>query len=273
MYSIHKIMKDIPEDMERITLTHTLPPWQTDAGDKQYAMKLTTNPAHTHLTKGEAADKHCTRITQISQEEDYIITYTDGSMKEKDWELQTGAGWVVYWKGRERKYGCKGMGMGAEVYNAEMLALLRGLEMAIEVQQEMPNARRKRSRIVLFADNTVSVTAIMKGAPRSSQSTSQKFMETATKLLDKNKGTTIKILWVPGHMNIKGNDRADELAKEATDLELNTETTTLAKLHQKLQEKMKADWISTWANRPLTGCYAIADRMPPSLAGSHVLHT
>ena len=25
--TIHEIMKDIPEDMERITLTHTLPPW------------------------------------------------------------------------------------------------------------------------------------------------------------------------------------------------------------------------------------------------------
>ena len=178
-------------------------------------MKLTTNPAHRGLTKGEAADKHCTRITQISQEENYIITYTNGSMKEKDQELQTGVGWVVYWKGRERRYGCKGMGMGAEVYNTEMLVLLRGLETVIEVQQEMPNVRRKRSRIVLFADNTVSVTAITKGAPGSSQSTSQKFMDTVTKLLDKNKGTTIEILWVPGHMNIKGNDRADKLAKEA----------------------------------------------------------
>ena len=85
------------------------------------------------------------RIMQISQEEDYIITYTDGSMKEKDQEQWTGVGWVVYWKGRERRCGHEGMGMSAEVYNTEMLALLRGLKMAIEVQQEMPNMSRKQS--------------------------------------------------------------------------------------------------------------------------------
>ena len=27
-----------------------------------------------------------------------------------------------------------------------------------------------------------------------------------------------------------------------------------------------------WANKPMTGCYAIADRIPPSLAGSHAFH-
>jgi len=35
------------------------------------------------------------RITKISQEDGYIITYTNGSMKEKDQEQQTGAGRVV----------------------------------------------------------------------------------------------------------------------------------------------------------------------------------
>ena len=49
--------------------------------------------------------------------------------------------------------------------------------------------------------------------------------------LDTNGRATIKISWVPGHMGIEGNDRADALAKEATDLELARETTTLAKIH------------------------------------------
>ena len=45
-------------------------------------------------------------------------------------------------------------------------------------------------------------------------------------------------------MNIEGNDRADELAKEATELKLATETTTIAKLHQQLRAKMKAEWTA-----------------------------
>ena len=87
------------------------------------------------------------------------------------------------------------MGRLAEVYDAEMLALLRGLETAIEFQQQMLEANRKRPRIILFADNTVSVTAITKEAPGLSQQTSQKFVETAITFLNKNRQVMIK-RWV-----------------------------------------------------------------------------
>ena len=192
---------------------------------------MTMNPAQRGHTKGEAADKHRTRIMQLAYEEDYIITYTNRSMMEKDHECRTGAGWVVYWKGLERKSRREGMGKLAEVYDAEMLALLRGLETAIEFQQESPNTNRRCTRIILFADNTASVTAITKEDPGLSQQISQKFMETAIAFLNTNGRATIEISWVPGHMGIEGNDRADTLVKEATDLEPARETTTLAKIH------------------------------------------
>jgi hypothetical protein len=70
-------------------------------------------------------------------------------------------------------------------------------------------------------------------------------------------------------MGIEGNDGADELAKEATELEPITEVTTIAKLHRQIHERLKKEWISEWARKPMTGRYAISDRLPPSLAGSH----
>jgi len=103
---------------------------------------------------------------------------------------------------------------------------------------------RRCTKIVLFADNTASVTAIMKEAPGSSQLTSQRFVETAIKFLDTNRRATIEVSWVPGHMEIEGNNRADEIAKEATDLEPITETTTLAKLHQQLTEGTPTDSVN-----------------------------
>ena len=55
-------------------------------------------------------------------------------MKEVEQENRTGAGWVIYWKGIERRSRNEGMGRFAEVYDTEMLTLLRGLEAAVELQ-------------------------------------------------------------------------------------------------------------------------------------------
>ena len=91
--------------------------------------------------------------------------------------------------------------------------------------------------------------------------------------LNENRRASIEVSWVPGHMGIEGNDRADELAKEATEIEPTTETTTIAKLHRQLRAKMKTEWAIEWARKPIAGRYAIADRIPPSLAGSHAFRT
>ena len=91
--------------------------------------------------------------------------------------------------------------------------------------------------------------------------------------LDKNQRANIEVSLVPGHMDIEGNDRADELAKEATEFEPATETTTIAKLHQQLRAKMKTEWTIEWARKPIAGRYTILDHIPPSLAGSHAFRT
>jgi ribonuclease HI len=64
-------------------------------------------------------------------------------------------------------------------------------------------------------------------------------METARTFLDENRGARVEVTWVPGHMGIEGNDRADELAKEATELEPITEITTIAKLHWQIHDRLK----------------------------------
>ena len=123
------------------------------------------------------------------------------------------------------------MGRYAEVYDAEMLALLRGLEAAIDFQQETTELDRRRSTIILFADNTFSVEAITEEKSGPSQHISQGFMEAAMSFLDESRRVSIEVSWVLGHMGIEGNDRADKLAKEATELEPATETIAIAKLH------------------------------------------
>ena len=103
--------------------------------------------------------------------------------------------------------------------------------------------------IILFTNNTSSVEAITEEKPGPSQHISQRFAEAVMSFLDKNQRANIEVSWVPGHMDIEGNDRADELVKEATELKLATETTTIVKLHQQLCAKMKTEWTIKWARK------------------------
>lgn len=77
----------------------------------------------------------------------------------------------------------------------------------------MPEENRKRSIIVLFADDTSSVASVTNEKPGSNQYIPQKFVETAITLLEENTRARIEVPWVSMHMGIEGNDRADEIAK------------------------------------------------------------
>ena len=91
--------------------------------------------------------------------------------------------------------------------------------------------------------------------------------------LDENRRANIEVSWIPGHMDIEGNDRADKLAKEATKLKPATETTTIVKLHWQLCAKLKIEWTIEWARKSISGQYVISDHIPPSPAGSHTFCT
>jgi len=50
-----------------------------------------------------------------------------------------------------------------------------------------------------------------------------------TRVLRRQHKGEIEVPWVSGHTGIEGNDRAGEIAKEATELEPITEVTTVAR--------------------------------------------
>ena len=93
----------------------------------------------------------------------------------------------------------------------------------------------------------------MEEKPGLSQHISWEFVEAVMSFLDENQRASIEISGVPGHMGIEVNDRADELAKEGTELEPATETTTIMKLHWQLHTKMKTEWTIKWARKPIVG--------------------
>ena len=77
-----------------------------------------------------------------------------------------------------------------------------------------------------FVDNSAAAGAIFDPKPQPGQLYAAKFHRKMAKFLDTDPTHTAEIEWCPSHCNIKGNDRADEIAKEATQLAWNAPIST-----------------------------------------------
>jgi len=131
---------------------------------------------------------------------------------------QVSAAAVGYHKGIEVFYKKMGMGGRAEVYDAEMAGLMLGAKLASTFIMNHP----KVTKIHYFIDNSAAAGAIFDPKPQPGQLYAAKFHQRMAQFLDNNTTCAIEINWCPSHCKIKGNDRADELAKEAMQRAWNT---------------------------------------------------
>ncbi|KAL7922561.1 hypothetical protein ACQKWADRAFT_82194 [Trichoderma austrokoningii] len=71
------------------------------------------------------------------------------------------------------------------------------------------------NEVILFLDNSAVVDGILGQTPHSSQSAYMGLRRIARELLP---GIHTRVAWVPGHKDIPGNEAADKLAKEGSEL-------------------------------------------------------
>lgn len=169
-----------------------------------------------------------------------IVVYTDGSQKvDKTGKiLGTGSAWILRWK--DRWLGMNGFSLGskAEVYDAEILRLCGGLEAALT--SPMVGVI---SGIHVCIDN-LSVAQKAGSIPNgSSQAGFARFQEAARHWIWQ--GSRITVQWVPSHMGIKGNEKADMEAKKHAEIVVTAgteETQTLAHACRAIREKKDQAW-------------------------------
>jgi len=138
----------------------------------------------------------------------------DRLLVKKKGSPQVGAAAVGYHKGVEVFSKKMGMGGRAEVYDTEMAGLMMGANLAARFTTNHLEIKKA----FYFVDNSAVAKAIFNLKPQPGQYYMAKFHRRMSKFLDNDITHTIKIAWCPSHCKIKGNDRADKLTKEATQL-------------------------------------------------------
>jgi ribonuclease HI len=127
--------------------------------------------------------------------------YTDGSgingevgasawCEQKDWQAR------IY-LGPDTDY---------TVYSAELMGISSALGMALQ-------AGRRYNKVIVFTDNQAAILSTQR--PR--LQFGQYILQRTTYLIDRlrNVNTTVKVRWIPAHMGVAGNEKADSLAKKA----------------------------------------------------------
>lgn len=127
-------------------------------------------------------------------ESDSIVFYTDGS--------KTDAGVGVGVWGSENEI-CAPLGITPTVFQAEVSAIDFCIALCLEKGY-------RNKKVTLLSDSQAAIKAL-----NSSEFVSKLAWDCLNKLLNLAQENEVTIMWVPGHMGIEGNERADELARNA----------------------------------------------------------
>ena len=105
------------------------------------------------------------------------------------------------------------------------------------------------SRVVISSNNTGALYRIFNGSPGKAQASSLTFHNNILNLLDQNENLHITLTWCPGHLDIEGNKRADELAKSGSFLiPKNPIYKSLSYIGSLHKCEISEEWLHRWTN-------------------------
>lgn len=167
---------------------------------------MSTAPHPASLCKLDIFDR-IFNTEQVSKLTDEWIAYSDGSLlREGKSSLSVSCAYVIFHNGRETYNEKFKLPSNSSIFAAELFAL----ESAVNYMTS-----NGHNRFSLVTDSLSALTAIAQELPKFKWANRVKM-----KIVNlQNNGTVIKLYWAKSHCGIIGNERADELAKEAHKIE------------------------------------------------------
>jgi len=184
----------VSENMETI-LAYVRPPWWNPTN-------ITINI--NHVNKEQAKRDHEISLQEHAKNPRTMCIYTDGSGIEGSVAAAT---YSTTTYAKTHQY--LGEEQTTNVYAAELTGVQ--LAMTTTIEHGLPQYQK----CVIYADNQSAVSAILKPERQSGQYILRDIHKLLDKSLDLEPNLLYHIEWVPGHMDIHSNDKADEEAKRA----------------------------------------------------------
>jgi ribonuclease HI len=184
----------VSENMETI-LTYVRPPWWNPNN-----ITITINEEN----KEQAKREHEISLREHTKSSRTTCIYTDGSGIEGNIAAAT---YSTTTNDKTHQY--LGEEQTTNVYAAELTGIQ--LAMISTLEHSSPTYQK----CVIFVDNQAAITTVLKPERQSGQYIICDIHELLDKMQDLDPNLLYHIEWVPGHMDIHGNDIADEEAKRA----------------------------------------------------------
>jgi len=199
-----------------------IPPWTNkkidiDISLKKQINKKRDNPEFIKLIA----------LQMVSMYRSETLIYTDGSKAEEI----VAAAFTIPSIDIDRKFRlCN----GSSIYAAELTAIKEAVTWILSTENN------KNCQYVILSDSLSVLTSIKKNKSDSRPNLFNELMMQLNSL----ESNQIKMIWIPSHVDIKGNERADKLAKEALSLE-NINSTNYLEI-QELNTLIKDYIINKW---------------------------
>src|SRR4030095_10724096 len=192
-------------------------------------------------TKTEAAQIHNQSVKDLNNDHS-LVFYSDGSLLNGN----IGGGYYMLTSGNisEVRF-IFSLGNTAEVFDVELEACL----LACQRAKQLANDHQQISDCWVFLDSIAAIKRLQHLRLGSGQSVAIAIHTLAHDLQEL--GTQLHIHWVPGHQQVKGNEIADSLAKQGSQLVFNPMygVVTLAYLRRRIRKQALDDWNQLWIHR------------------------
>ena len=211
--------------------------------------------------KNTAASNHRVKIAALQQSHHKnIIIYSDGSKLSEE---KIGAGGYISYSDNQQQSHSWKLSSKTEVFDSELFAMLKSL------QQAKLNVSSTVKDIWIFSDNQAVIKRIHKNSNSSGQEISYKLQQEAESLLFRN--IQLHVCWVPGHMNIYGNEQADRAAKLAAEFNSsnvidcsNEINISLTYLRKSVKKSLLQSWHNYYHNSEQKGTHYLNFQAQPA---------